>query len=232
MPAATDPIAAVLARLNAIAAELPAVDGEGRFNQLYLEETIAIDAATRTAEFEDPEFIPALDVVFARLYFAVVDAFSAGRPLPRSWAPLFAARNDSRIAPIQFALAGMNAHINHDLPLALVSTCQAQSVDLTRDSPQHRDYLKINDTIAATEARVKHELLTGMVGVADAALGRIDDVIAMWSITEARNAAWTNAEALWTLRDHKELAAAFEETLDGTVGFASRGLLIPTLAEA
>ena len=26
-------------------------------------------------------------------------------------------------APIQFALAGMNAHINRDLPLALVETC-------------------------------------------------------------------------------------------------------------
>jgi len=27
------------------------------------------------------------------------------------------------IEPIQFALAGMNAHINHDLPVAIVSTC-------------------------------------------------------------------------------------------------------------
>ena len=60
---------------------------------------------------------------------------------------------DPRIAPIQFALAGMNAHINHDLPLALVSICQARSVELGRDSPQRRDYLKINDTIAASGAQ-------------------------------------------------------------------------------
>jgi hypothetical protein len=228
---AIDPIAAVLARMHAVADELAASDGVARFNHLYLEETVAVDTATHTAGFQDPAFISALDVVFAGLYFAAVDAAGAGQPPPRSWAPLFAARGDPRIAPIQFALAGMNAHINHDLPLALVSTCQARSIELSRGSPQYADYLLINDTIAATEARVKQEFLTGMVRVADEILGRIDDVIAIWSITEARNAAWTNAEALWALRDHPDLTAAFEDTLDGTVGFASRGLLVPTLPE-
>ncbi len=228
----TDPIAAVLARMSAIASELPAADGVARFNHLYLEETVAVDTATRSAGFEDPGFISGLDAVFAGRYFAAVDASRAATPVGRSWAPLFASRSDPRIAPIQFALAGMNAHINHDLPLALVSTSEARAVVLNRNSPQYRDYLKINDTIAATEARVKQEFLTGMVGVADAILGRIDDVIAIWSITEARNAAWTNAEALWALRDHPDLTAAFEDTLDGTVGFASRGLLVPTLPDA
>jgi hypothetical protein len=228
---ATDPIAAVLARMHAIADELTASDGVARFNHLYLEETVGVDTAVGTAGFEDPAFISALDVAFAGLYFAAVDAARAGKRPPRSWAPLFAARGDPRIAPIQFALAGMNAHINHDLPLALVSTCQARSIEISRDSPQHLDYLLINDTIAATEARVKQEFLTGMVRVADEVLGRIDDVIAIWSITEARNAAWTNAEALWALRDHPDLTVAFEDTLDGTVGFASRGLLVPTLPE-
>lgn len=232
MSGATDPIAAVLARMTAIASEFPPDDGVARFNHLYLEETVAVDTATRAAGFEDPEFISALDVAFADRYLAAVDASRAGTPVPRSWAPLFTSRSDPRIAPIQFALAGMNAHINHDLPLALVSMFEARAVELSRESAQYRDFLKINDTISATEARVKQEFLTGMVQVADAILGRIDDVIAMWSITEARNAAWTNAEALWALRDHPDLTAAFEDTLDGTVGFASRGLLVPTLPGA
>jgi hypothetical protein len=229
---ATDPIAAVVARMQAIATELPPTDGVAQFNHLYLEETLAVDAATGSGSFEDPAFIAALDVTFAGLYFAAFDASAAGQPPPRSWAPLFAARSDARIAPIQFALAGMNAHINHDLPLALVSTFQARGVELTRSSPQFRDYLKINNTIAATEARVKQEFLTGLVGVANEVLGHIDDVIAMWSIDEARSAAWTNAEALWALRDHPDLTVAFEDALDGTIGFASRGLLVPTLLNA
>jgi hypothetical protein len=226
---ASDPIAAVIARMEAVASELPVADGVSRFNHLYLEETVAVDAAAQTPGFEDAAFITALDVGFAGLYFDALDASDAGGSASRCWAPLFAVRGDERVAPIQFALAGMNAHINHDLPLALVSTCEARGVEVDRDSPQYRDYLKVNDTIAAVEARVKQEYLTGLIGVADQVLGRIDDVVAMWSIVEARNAAWTNAEMLWALREHRDLTAAFEDALDGSVGFASRGLLIPTL---
>ena len=43
--------------------------------------------------------------------------------MPTAWQPLFERRADPGIEPIQFALAGMNAHINHDLPLAVVATC-------------------------------------------------------------------------------------------------------------
>src|SRR5947209_12115490 len=202
--------------MHTIADQLPPDDGVARFNSLYLEETVAVDTATRAAGFEDPEFVAALDVVFAGRYFAAANAAGAGKPPPRSWAPLFAARGDARIAPIQFALAGMNAHINHDLPLTLVSTCQARSLEISRDSPQYRDYLKVNETIAATEARVKQEFLTGMVAVADEVLGHVDDIIAIWSITEARSAAWTTAEALGTLPGHPDLTAAVQDALHGT----------------
>jgi hypothetical protein len=34
---------------------------------------------------------------------------------------------------------------------------------------------------------------------------------------------------LWAVRGNAVLTTAFEDTLDGTVGFASRGLLVPTL---
>jgi len=52
-------------------------------------------------------------------------------------------------------------------------------------------------------------------------------VLAMWDITRARDAAWTNAEALWALRGTESLANRYLSTLDRTVGFASRGLLNP-----
>ena len=229
MAGAADPIAAVLARLQAVEGELPASDGVARFNYLYLQVTQSVDGAAQATTFEDPAFISALDVTFAGLYFAALDAAAAGTALPRCWAPLFAARSDPHIAPIQFALAGMNAHINHDLVLALVSTSTATGLPLADDSAQHRDYLRVNGLIAAVEAQVKAHYLTGLVGVADEVLGRIDDVIAMWSVTEARSAAWTHAQTVSELRSLPDLAAAFADALDGTVGFASRGLLIPTL---
>jgi Family of unknown function (DUF5995) len=225
----SDPIAPVLARMQAIATELPTSDGVARFNHLYLEVTEAVDGAAQTAGFADVDFLEALDVEFAGLYFKAFDASQAGQALPRCWAPLFDARADTRISPIQFALAGMNAHINHDLPFALVSTCVADGISPSRNSPEYSDFVKVNGLLSQVEARVKAEYLTGLIGVADEVVGRIDNVVAMWSIEEARNAAWTHAEMLWAVRDVPALADAFEDALDGTVGFASRGLLVPTL---
>jgi hypothetical protein len=65
------------------------------------------------------------DVTWATLYLAV--AGTAGNPAAVRLAsrPLAERRATAGIEPVQFALAGMNAHINHDLPLALVSTCTA-----------------------------------------------------------------------------------------------------------
>ena len=122
----------------------------------------------------------------------------------------------------------MNAHINHDLALALVSTCAGQGITLDTGSATHRDFVKVNTILATVEAQVKADYLTGLIGVADEVLGRIDDVVAIWSVGEARNAAWTHAQ-MRGIRGNAVLAKAFEDTLDGTVGFAGRGLLVPTL---
>ena len=63
-----------------------------------------------------------LDVVFANLYFdALVRAERDAASIPSAWKPLLNGRTKSRVARIQFALAGMNAHINRDLPAGIVA---------------------------------------------------------------------------------------------------------------
>ena len=56
---------------------------------------------------------------------------------PSAWVPLFAQRSRRGVAPLQFALAGMNAHINRDLPVALVTTCRELGLDLRDGSREH-----------------------------------------------------------------------------------------------
>ena len=51
----------------------------------------------------------------------------------------------------------------------------------------------------------------------------------MWSIEEARNAAWQHCEMLWALRDHRRLYDDALDALDGICGLAGRGLLVPVL---
>jgi hypothetical protein len=52
--------------------------------------------------------------------------------------------------------------------------------------------------------------------------------VATWSVAAARQAAWTNGEVLWQLRSIDSIERAYLATLDRTVGFASRGLLVST----
>ncbi len=216
----------VAARLRAIDAAVPTRDGVGWFNKLYLRVTESIEGSTET--FRDPVFLRRLDVVFANLYLSALQSWLADpATAPRAWAPLFACRRKRNVAPIQFALAGMNAHINRDLPVALVAVCRERGVELGHARAQHDDYQRVNGLLAKTEAKVKRWFSTGFVGVVDVALGSGDDRIAMWNVERARDAAWVQAQALWTLRSAPPLARRYLDALDRTVGFAGRGLLVP-----
>lgn len=213
--------------MAAIEKSLPAEDGVARFNDLYLAVTGSVQEQVAEAAFEDQHFLATLDVVFAELYFTAVDA--ADGSVSRAWAPLFESRARPGIAPIQFALAGMNSHINHDLCVALAATCRELGVEPQAGSPQHRDYLKVNRILERVEDAVKARYATGLVGVADEALGRLDDVLAMWSVARARDAAWTQTETLWALQSFPGLADEYLLALARIVGLAGRGLLLPTL---
>jgi Family of unknown function (DUF5995) len=150
-------VADVVARMQAIANETPAADGAGVFNDVYLRVTqMVAEKVKKPGVYHDPAFIADLDVRFAKLWFSAYDATSNK---PKAWAPLFAARSNSALLPIQFALAGMNAHIENDLPLAVVATCEARG--RTPSSPNvRRDYDKVNEALADVEAEIRRSFLT------------------------------------------------------------------------
>jgi hypothetical protein len=130
--------------------------------------------------------------------------------------------------PLQFALAGMNAHINRDLPVGIVETFTKLGLTMARPSPQADDFDKVNDVLAATEQQMAATYFTPLMKELDRAFDGVDDVVANWSVHEARAAAWVNGSALWRLRGETTFASAYLLALDGMVGFAGRGLLIPT----
>ena len=225
-------IADVVEIMTALDRELPEHDGVRRFNRLYLETTRSVDHAVTMQTFRDRAFMERLDVVFANLYF---DAFAAASVdparAPAAWRPLFECRHRAGILPIQFALAGMNAHINRDLPRSIVSTyLSIGGAPVDRDA-RYEDFGRVNDLLEAVEAQIKAHFSTGVVALIDNAAGNTDDAVAMWKVRAAREAAWTNAEVLWTLRATPRLSDTFFARLDGLTGFAGRGLLLPVAAD-
>jgi Family of unknown function (DUF5995) len=221
----------VIERLRAIEASASRSDGVVSFARLYRQVTEGVNADLGQNTFANPRFLESLDVYFAGMFFSALDAYET-KPssAPPAWSPLFSQRSRRGIAPLQFALAGMNAHINRDLPVALVSTCRALELEFHDGSPEQADFERINVLLAQVEARIKRSYLSGWLAVADRLVhrfNRIDDVIAMWDIGRARDAAWTNGLALWRLRGEPPLESQFLLTLDRMVGLASRGFLIP-----
>jgi hypothetical protein len=219
----------VVAVMTDIDGALAPADGVSCFNKLYLAVTVNVRAGDAQATFADPRFLAALDVTFANLYFASLRALEAGSDdVPRAWLPLFRARGSKTIAPIQFALAGMNAHINRDLPKALVDTFAALGLSPSDHGAAHSDFERVNTLLAATERQVKDGYLDPLAQKLDAKFRGVDDVVAIWGVGAARDAAWTNGCALWHLRGVPALAQAFLRALDRSVGFAAHGLLVQT----
>jgi hypothetical protein len=223
----------VLAIMTAIDHRLPDSDGVKWFNRLYLQVTRSVRQAVGGPAFRDARFMTELDVVFANLYF---NALAAGERdasrAPSAWRPLLRARTRPGIARLQFALAGMNAHINRDLAVGIVEVFTSLGGDPTSDRTRRADYDSVNGLLERVEEQVRTDFSIGLVAVVDEFAGRLDDVVAMWKVRAARDAAWTNAQVLWTLRHTPHLRSAFFEKLDGLTGLAGRGLLLPLSPDA
>ena len=178
--------------------------------------------------FARPAFIARLDVVFADFYFDAFDAAARGERVPDAWRPVFERRAlVGQIHPLQFALAGMNAHINNDLAFSIVEKYREDgSAGPLEASPEHSDYVRVNDVLEEVERAVADDFSAGVVGLADVALGRVDDIFVMWNIGNARRTAWNLAQVLWSVRDDGLLTRGIAGLVGDLVGFAGYGLTI------
>ncbi len=222
-----DTVPEVLERLRGIERDLPRTDGAAVFNRVYLQVTELVAAELEEAGgFEDLAFMAELDVRFANLWLAAHDAAAAGDRVPAAWKPLFEARERPGLLPIQFALAGMNAHIENDLPLAVVETCRARGVT-PREPFVHRDFEAVNDLLARVESEIRRSFLTEVGQRLDEHVGALLHLVSAWKIDKARELAWVNVETLWATASLGPLHQRYVDVLEQTVGMTSRYLLTP-----
>ena len=196
MDAPVTSIAEAISRMEAIEAALPAADGIACFNRMYLDVTRQVNSQLGQGFFADPALMTQLDVDFANLYFAAAGAAGDPAAVPLAWRPLAQQRAAARIEPVQFALAGMNAHINHDLPLAVVSTCTALATS-PEAGPHLADYQKVDQLLDAAEQSVRQSFESAPELAVDHHVSAVATLIANWSINSARDLAWTNCLLLW-----------------------------------
>jgi hypothetical protein len=221
-------IADVIAAFEAIDRVLPDSDGLKWFNGLYLNVTKSVDRSLGTLQWNNPAWLARLDVVFARLYLKALEAsLTPGQTGTLCWQVLFQARHDARLARIQFALAGMNAHIDHDLSLAVVETCAEFHIEPVHLSGEYRDYTQVNQLLDQLIDATKHQLMVGLLGDALPCIGRVEDLAGGFGILTAREAAWTNAELLFHAGRVPGLSNRFLSGLDRVASLTSKALLAP-----
>jgi hypothetical protein len=216
----------VLERMTTIESSLPPDDGVATFNRMYRQVTDLVDSAVDAGTFGAGDFLARLDVHFANLFFAAYAADHAGEVVPVAWAPLFEARTKPRTHPIQFALAGMNAHISHDLPEAVVLTCRELGAAPVDGSAEHLDFTTTNEVLEQAKDQIKGWFTSGVVAAIDDLGGRVDDAFAMFGIHLARAAAWQVSQLQWDLADNPRLDRLFRDNLARGVAVTSRGILL------
>jgi hypothetical protein len=166
------------------------------FHATYVRTTQAVAAELAANGFADPAWVTRWDVAFARFYLDALDADARGHPLPVPWARAFRARPD--IAPWRHLLLGMNAHINYDLPQALLAVISdaefSEPALLARREADHRH---IDRILAAL-------VDDGSSGPRRLTFRRL--------LRTARAGAWANARTL--AADKRRGEAAYQRALD------------------
>lgn len=207
----------------------PEADGVASFNFLYTTITTAILTRLQNNSFKDPQFLSELDVQFAQRYLNALAEFQQkSGSAPRAWRVLFDKRRNPRITRMQFAVAGVNAHVNFDLAFALVATWEPAGPPASA-SPQHDDYLAINQVFSDEMDRLRHHFEDSLLQSLDKSTAdRINNYLDDMVVVVSRNNAWHAAEHLWRLKG--ESAEEFRlrsESMDIMTALAGEAVLAP-----
>jgi len=200
---------------------IPNDDGLKWFNRLYLAVTRQVDLQP-VGDWKDPSWLIDLDVVFAGFYLRALAGFLSGDPsVPSSWTAMLEARYRTGVDRIQFALAGMNAHINHDLALALLAVDAQTGVVPGLASPQHVDYQVVNLLLNSVMPSALQMLAADTLGVLAEDTGKIGRLLAFWDICRARDLAWDFANHLRDLSGVvRQAALDAQDQITGALGRA------------
>jgi hypothetical protein len=203
-------------------------DGIASFSTLYHTITRRIGTMADGGEFRSTDFLVRLDIEFAERYFRALRSYAADiASAPRVWRVLFDNRSDPHVAPVNFAVAGVNAHINFDLACALIATWRHLPPDGEGErGAQFHDYRLVNDVFEVEMDPLREDLDSLLSAGPDGAIwDRAANWVADLVIRFTRDLAWNEAERVWGQGATPEVCAASEERLDTIAAFIGERLL-------
>jgi len=165
----------------------------------YRRTTLAVGKAVDGGEFEDAEWVERWDVAFAELYVAALDAHLSGASPPRPWRLAFDAPSD--LPALRHVLLGINAHVNYDLPQALLAVISdADFADPTLMATRRRDHERIDGVLASRVAAEDAQLSAHGRTLTDRVLQPLNRLSSKRFLREARIKVWHNTTELQAAR--------------------------------
>jgi hypothetical protein len=166
----------------------------------YQRTTVAVGKAVSDGVFEDGPWVEAWDVAFANLYLTALDADLGGGRVPRPWRLAFEAPPD--LKPLQHVLLGINAHINYDLPQALLAVISDEEFsDPAILDRRRRDHERIDGVLSTRVAAEDDELAAVSArSLLDRVLQPLNQRASKRFLREARQKVWHNTAELQQAR--------------------------------
>lgn len=189
-------IQAVVDRMRAELDRLETLGDPRRyFLAVYLRTTVAIGDEVRARGFRDPDWVERWDAAFAGLYLDALERADRAEPVPTPWSVAFTLTDQP---PLRAVLAGMNAHINHDLPQALLEVIPSGDFDdPTRLLLRQADHRHVDTVLArrvAAEGRAG--VRRGDASRTDRLLRPLNELATRRFLREAREKVWANTAVL------------------------------------
>ena len=171
-------------------------DRRAVFLTIYTRMTERISARIETGGFTDPAWMRAYTTTFANYYRRAFLAFERGElgAVPDPWRIAFGTATSGDALVMQDAVLGINAHINYDLALTLRDV----GIDPDRES-KLADHRAVNEVLARlvdAQQTALAEIYAGGVADVNAALGQLDEQLALLGLREGREQAWRVAAVL------------------------------------
>jgi hypothetical protein len=189
-------VANVVADMQVRFDALPDASGLREFLATYQRTTTAVGKAVVDGVFEDPGWVEEWDVVFARLYLDAFDAHVSGTgSVPRPWRIAFQAPAD--LPGLRQVLLGINAHVNYDLPQALLAVIpDADFADPSTLASRQRDHEAIDGVLASRVAAEDQALSSQGRTLLDRVLQPLNRSASKRFLREARQKVWHNTREL------------------------------------
>jgi hypothetical protein len=204
-------------------------DRRGVFLTAYRTITAAVEAQCAAGGFRDNAWVEQYLIAFGTLYrdALVADVAGDAARVPKAWRLAFDAARQRRGWVIQHLILGVNAHINHDLALALLTA----GIDPDR-ATRYADHTAVNAVLERATPALKAQvsaLWAPILTRLDQTAGTLDDEVIAFSIPKARDHAWAMAVAIDATRGSVG-EQMVRSTLDEQAAVVARLVLAPPVA--